>query len=296
MNATDVDHRTITVAVAQVICSADDLSQRLATTSSAIETAGGVGADLVVLPELAASGYRLRADHLGEVAEPADGSGPVLSAWCDAAKRYSIAVIGGFAENVDDGIANSAIVIDAGGEILGVYRKLHLFGAEHELLVPGDTRLPIFDVAGLRVGVLICYDLRFPEALRILALAGADLVAVPTAWVPGFDRTAPTELRIGQVDGVIVQANLSQVYVACADQVGAEADLKFLGRSLVVDPFGQVIAGPMSEDTPGMLTATVSPSEIEGARHRGAGIDPRSNRRIDVYADLLGYVAADPPR
>jgi len=277
------------VAVAQLRCPADDAEERITTTVGAIEGAKDAGADLVVLPELAAAGYRLHDVHLQASSERGDGSGPVLGAWRAVARRRSIAVVGGFAESVPGGLANSAVVIDGSGAVVTVYRKMHLFGAEQKVFRPGDTGLSVLDVGGLRLGVLICYDLRFPETVRILALQGAELIAVPTAWIPGFDRAPRTDDGIGQVDGAVVQANLSQVYLACADQFGCEGDTRFLGRSLVVDPYGEIVAGPLPEGSAGLVSALVDPTEAERARYRGPGISPRLNRRTDVYGDLLGY-------
>jgi predicted amidohydrolase len=132
--------------------------------------------------------------------------------------------------------------------------------------------------------------------MRILALRGAELIAVPTAWVAGFDRVVPEHGRIAQVDGAIVQANLNQVYVACADQVGTSGRTAFLGRSVAVGPYGDILAGPLSPTDEDLTTITVDAVEVERARHRGPGIDPLENRRTDVYDAYLGYSVADEDR
>ena len=277
------------VGITQIRCDAADDSARLDATVAAIDAAATSGAELVVLPELAACGYRLVARHLALRAEPGDGTGPVLSAWRAAARRLGVAVIGGFAEATGAAIANAAVVIGPDGAVVGTYRKLHLFGTEHAVFAPGDGGLPVFDLLGARVGVLVCYDLRFPEAARILALQGAELVAVPTAWTGGFDAALPEGPRIPHVDGVIVQANLNQVHVAVAGQVGEQDGTIFLGRSLVVDPFGEVLEGPLSPTEEAVVTVDVELDTGLRAQHRGPGISPRENRRTDVYGDLLGY-------
>jgi N-carbamoylputrescine amidase len=282
------------VAVAQIRCDADDDAGRLDATVGAIEAAAGDGADLVVLPELAACGYRVTAHHLARRAESGAGSGPVLSAWRDAARRSDVAVVGGYAEATGSAIANAVAVIDPRGDVVGSYRKLHLFGTEHSVFAPGDHGLPVFEVAGARIGVLVCYDLRFPEAARILALQGAEVLAVPTAWIAGFDVAPPEGPRTPHVDGVIVQANLNQVHVAVADQVGDHDGSTFLGRSLVVDPFGQLLEGPLSPRDEAVVTVEVDLGSVERAQHRGPGISPRENRRTDVYGALLGYVKGGP--
>ncbi len=279
------------LAVAQLRCDAHDDDGRLAALDDVVRRAAADGAGLVILPEMAACGYLLDAGHLDRHAEPGDGSGPVLTGWRDLARELGVAIIGGFAERTATGIANAAAVIDGAGAVLGTYRKLHLFGREHELFVPGDHGLPVFEIEGVKVGVLVCYDLRFPESARILALKGADVVAVPTAWVGGFDRTAVSASgSIGQVDGVLVQANLDQIFIACADQVGTEAPIEFLGRSIVVDPYGTALVGPLSPDADELAVVDIDPAVAHEAQERGRGISPRHNRRTDVYGELLGYV------
>ena len=279
------------LAVCQLRCDAGDDEGRGAALDEFVRRAAAQGAELVVLPEMAACGYLLDADHLDRHAEPGDGSGRALTRWRELARELGVSIIGGFAERTGSGIANAAVVIDRTGTILGTYRKLHLFGAEHRLFVPGDHGLPVFELGGVQVGVLICYDLRFPESARVLALQGADVVAVPTAWVGGFDKTAVASSgSIGQVDGVLVQANLDQIYLACADQVGTEGRIEFLGRSIVVDPYGNALAGPLSAEAEGIAVVDVDPAVAHEAQERGKGISPRHNRRTDVYGELLGYV------
>lgn len=286
----------IRLSLAQLAAVPLDVAANAAATSAAIERAAGEGAALVVLPELVGTGYVTDAAALAAVAEDIAAPGPILTAWSEAARRTGVCVVGGLAERSGGRLYNSAVCIDARGEIVGVYRKLHLFGREHDGFTPGDLGLPIVELAGLRVGVLVCYDLRFPEAMRILALRGAELVAVPTAWVAGFDRVVPEHGRIAQVDGAIVQANLNQVYVACADQVGSSGRTSFLGRSVAVDPYGAVLAGPLSPTDEDLVTVEVDPGQVEAARHRGPGIDPMDNRRTDVYDAYLGYSVADDRR
>jgi N-carbamoylputrescine amidase len=267
------------VALAQLRIDPLDPAATRAVTVAAITTAAAGGADLVVLPELASCGYVLAEAGLREVAEPEDGSGPVLSAWCDTAARYGVAVVGGFAELSGDALFNSAVAIGPAGDVVGVYRKLHLFAGERDVFAPGDLGLPIFRLGGASVGVLICYDLRFVEAMRILAVGGAELVAVPTAWVNGFDR------RPAHVDGVLAQANLNQVFVACAAQVGP----RFLGRSVLAGPYGDALAGPLDAADEDVHLTRIDIADARLAQDRGPGISPRANRRVDVYDSHLGY-------
>jgi N-carbamoylputrescine amidase len=285
--------RSYHLGLAQLDCSSPEVGANLANTVEAIDTAANAGASLVVLPELAASGYRLDRQTLLASAESVERPGPILRAWSERARQHHVAVVGGFAEEVNGELFNAAAVIGSDGTIVGTYQKLHLFGDESKVFAAGRRGLPIFDVGDVRLGVALCYDLRFPEVLRILALRGADVVAVPTAWVSGFDVDvpAPTE-SIGQVDGVYVQAKLNGTFVACADQVGTTAPHTFLGRSVCVDPFGRPLLGPMGANTPGTFVVEVDIDQVRAARERSPGMSPLSDRRADVYGELLGYDAS----
>ena len=280
---------TLRVGIVQCRCSHCDPVANAAMTVSRIREAASQGAQVVVLPELVSTGYDPTAEGLADLAESPDRPGPCLTAWCEVAAELNVGVVGGFVESENGRLYNSAAMIGETGEVLAVYRKLHLFGAEHQVFTPGDHGLPIVSMHGARIGIGVCYDLRFPEVLRILAVRGAEVVVVPTAWVSGFDKRPPAGGTIGQVTGALVQANLNQVFVACADQVGAVGDVGFLGRSVVADPFGNARVGPLSSDVEDLVVTELDLDEVEQVRHRGPGIDPMENRRTDVYAATLGY-------
>jgi predicted amidohydrolase len=277
------------IGIAQLACAPLDVAANVASTTAALRAAAARGARLVVLPELAATGYVLDRDALLDRAESTEAPGPVLSAWSAAARELEIVVVGGFAERDGDRLFNSVAVIGPDGRVAGTYRKLHLFGGERDVFTPGDLGLPVVEVAGLRLGVVVCYDLRFPEAVRILALRDVDLVAVPTAWIAGFDAPTPPTASIGQVDGALVQGNLNSVFLACASQVGAAEPFTFLGRSVVVDPYGRPAVGPLDAVAEDLVVVEIDTDDVRRARHRGPGISPMADRRIDVYGELLGY-------
>lgn len=283
------------VAVGQLTASVLDPAANARRGADAIGRAAAAGAKIVILPELAGSGYLTDRARLETVAERTDRPGPVLSTWQAAAREHGIAVVAGFAEAGADGaLHNSAAVWDETGRFAGVYRKLHLFDAEHDAFDRGDRGLPIFEVAGIRLGVLICYDLRFPEAMRILALRGADLIAIPAAWVQLFDPGAAREGVPGQIDAALVQANLNQVFVAVADRVGEDERVPFLGCSVVASPFGKPLLGPLGPDEEAVETVALERSALELARERSARVRPREDRRPDVYGELLGYQDGSP--
>jgi predicted amidohydrolase len=125
--------------------------------------------------------------------------------------------------------------------------------------------------------------------MRALALAGADLIVVPTAWVNGFDKALRDgDGLIGQARGAIAQANLNQVYVACASQSGKADGIQFLGSSLISNPYGQILAGPLSETGEGIAMSSFDPAVASAAQIRSDLVKPRQDRRTDVYGVRLG--------
>ncbi len=275
------------IAIAQLALHPGALDQNRERLVDAIRTAVGRGANLVVLPELASSGYRFegwREAHAA--AEPIPG--PTTEIWRAEADRAGSYIVGGICERAGGSLYNSVAVVGPAG-VLAIYRKLHLFADERLLFLPGNVGLPVVNLPFGRVGVLVCYDLRFPEALRILSLQGADLVAVPTAWAPGFDRTPPPDGVIDQVKAAAVQANLDQVFIAAASRVGADGDLPFLGSSVIVDPHGRLVYGPAAREEEVIEVVELDLAEARRAKVRHPLITPLADRRTDVYGELLGY-------
>jgi len=239
------------------------------------------GADLVVLPEMVVPGYALDPSRLLEVAEEIDGA--TVSAWLQIADSAGGYVVGGLCERDGDRLYNSAVLVGE-GRVLLHYRKLHLFGREKDALQPGDRGLPVVETRLGVLGVCVCYDLRFVETMRILALQGAVLVCVPTAWVTGFDAVRhDADGMPPQAHGAILQANLNQVFVACASQVGQPGEFDLLGGSLVADPYGRRLCGPLSGREEELAVAQLDLGAAGVAQDRGGGIQPRSDRRTDVY-------------
>jgi predicted amidohydrolase len=230
----------VNVALAQ-------LGPRLRGTEANIETMRGVvadrpEADLVVFPELYLSGYVL--DGIDELAVRPDG--PELQSIANIAKENSTALIFGAPEHVDDGVANSAFCVDERGDVAAVYRKVQLFGGdESDAFVAGDE-LVVVELCGVKVGLMICFDLEFPEVARALARAGAELLVTISANMEPF----------GNDHGVFASARaiengLPHVYV---NQVGPAGTLNFVGGSTLVSADGEVEAraGSSTEGLPGV--------------------------------------------
>lgn len=275
------------IAIAQLELQPGLLDENRERLIDAIRTAAASGANLVVLPELASSGYRLEGWREARAAsEPIPG--PTTEVWRSEAERAGCYVVGGICERAGEALYNTVAVVGPSG-VLAIYRKLHLFADERLLFEPGNVGLPVINLPFGRIGVLVCYDLRFPEALRIVSLQGADLVAVPTAWAPGFDRTPPPDGVIDQVKAAAVQANLDQVFIAAASRVGADGDLPYLGSSVVVDPHGRLVYGPAARDEEVIEVVEIDLAEARRAKVRHPLITPLADRRTDVYEANLGY-------
>jgi predicted amidohydrolase len=163
------------------------------------------------------------------LAETADGS--AAQKVSEIAREANIALLYGYPERFEEVVYNSALLLDHNGTPLANYRKTHLYGPEeHRLFQTGDYFV-IAELKGLKIGILICYDLEFPEAVRALALAGAELVAVPTALMEPYCRVAQLL--------VPARAYENQVFVAYANRCGHEADLNYCGLSCIVGPDGK---------------------------------------------------------
>jgi len=244
----------------------------------------GRGAQLVVLPELIVPGYGVDRSRLEGLAETLDG--PTPSAWAEVAASAGGYVAGGFCEVSDDRLYNSAVLVGPEGLVMH-YRKLHLFGDEKSAFAVGDVGLPVAHTPLGTIGLCICYDLRFVETVRALSLMGAELICVPTAWIPGFNsRRWDAEGYCPQARAALVQADLDQVFIACASQAGGDGG--FLGSSLLCDPYGTAVIGPLPGTEDELALATVDLDLVSRAHERQAGITPRADRRTDVYGLAIG--------
>lgn len=277
------ENAVVTVALEQIDVSVGRVEENRGTALARTRGALSAGADLVVLPELAISGYVVDRELAREIAEPLDG--PTSAAFVELAGEFERLVAYGFCERDGNNIFNTVVIVDGDGPVLH-YRKLHLFDLEKGVYTPGDLGLPVADTAFGRIGVCICYDLRFVEVLRTMSLRGAEIVLAPAAWVGGFDRTVPVAGGTRHVDSVLAQANLDQVAVVAVSQVAgaARGGPATLGGSVACDAFGELLAGPLSRTAADSATATLDLEAIRAARVRGERIRPREDRRTDVYA------------
>lgn len=230
------------------------------------------GAELLVTPEMFCTGYAIGAERIAALAEPADGL--LAQAVARIAQRHGIAVVYGYPEQNPDGRPfNAAQAIAPDGQQLMNYRKTHLFGdMDREQFSAGDTASQVFEWCGWRLGLLICYDVEFPEAVRGLTLQGADAVLVPTANMEPFD----------EVQRVLLPARAleNSLHLAYANACGAESALRYNGLSCAIGPDGRVRAEAGKGE--GLRVVALDAAALQHRR-------PHSQlpgRRTDLYGPL----------
>ena len=247
-------------------------AEALQRLDAACAQARAQGADLLVTPEMALTGYAIGAERVAALAEAADG--PLAQTVAAIAQRHGIAIVCGYPEQNPHGKPfNAALAIGPDGARLMNYRKTHLFGdLDRAQFSAGDAPSQVFEWRGWRLGLLICYDVEFPETVRLLALQGADAVLVPTANMEGFD----------EVQTILVPARACEngVYLAYANACGAEGIIRYGGLSRVCTPEGQAVSQAGRADT--LLLAVLTPDRLCQARKRSQLAD----RRPELYGPI----------
>jgi omega-amidase len=259
------------IAVAQIACAPGDLETNLRTINNFASRAKNSGAELVVFPEMIDTGYSMPAIQKHATSWN-EGAVPRLQ---EMAKQLSLAIVAGVSDRDGPRIHNGQVFIDAGGNIRAKYRKTHLVAA-----VPLDER-PVFTAGDAFVscqlgkfnfGLTICYDLRFPEVCRALAVEhGANVFLNSSAWP--FPRLE--HLRILG----LARAIENQCYLVLANRVGTDDGVTFCGTSAIIDPYGVIVAAA-SADREELIQGEISEEVIDSVRRRMAVFD---HRRQDLY-------------
>ncbi|WP_448680793.1 nitrilase family protein [Pseudomonas nicosulfuronedens] len=276
--------KPVTVACCQLAPIVGDPTHNRRAGERAIRTAALRGAQVVVLPELAQSGYVFadRAEALA-LSEPLDG--PTLQLWQRLARELGIVIVGGFCERLEgEQVANSAALVDARG-LRAVYRKAHLWDGENAIFTPGSEAPPVVETVFGMIAVMICYDLEFPEWVRLPALAGAELLCAPVNW-PWCPR--PDQERPAEVVRVQANASVNRLFIAACDRHGHERGVDWVQGSVIVDADGFPLAGP-AEAGEQILLATLDLAQARNkriSRHNHLHQD----RRPTLYGEegLLG--------
>jgi predicted amidohydrolase len=270
----------VLVAACQIPASVD--APDPAILAAAVREAAGRGARLVVLPELAACGYVFRdAAEARAAAEPT--TGPTVTLLRELSAELGCVLVAGFAELGDDGQVHNSVALTDGGGLVAVYRKVHLWGSEPDLFRAGDARPAVVDTSAGRIGLLICYDLEFPEWARLAAEAGAEILAVPVNW-PLLPRPA----GVPALETVKAQAAAGtyRVHVVVADRCGSERGVDWVGGSLVCGADGYLLAGPAT--APGSVAGpAVLVADLDPVAARDKAVGPRNHavhdRRPELY-------------
>lgn len=250
----------------------DDLAGSLALLERQAGAARRLGATLLLLPEMFLSGY-----HIGAARARRHALRPEeLRAPAAIARRQGIALAFGYPERVGDQIANAAVLIDAEGAVRLNYRKTHLYGEiDRDMFQCIGSEFPLVEFHRFRIGLLICYDIEFPEAARRLALAGADILLVPTAQMQPFEAVARHVIP--------ARAYENQLYVAYANHSGREDGLDYIGLSSICGPDGAVLACAGSGEE--LLLARCERAHLEQVR---AANPLLGDRRPELYRAVAG--------
>ena len=248
---------------------ATDAEANVQVITRLVSQAAAVGAELVILPEASMHDFGSPDLDLGAVAQPTDG--PFVTSLGRLAAEHRVSVVVGMFEESSDRRRpfNTLVVLGQQGELLATYRKAHLYDSfgyrESDRLLAAEPQPSVVTFDGLTIGLMTCYDLRFPEFARLLVDAGADVLAVPAAWVRGplKEDHWVTLLRARAIENT--------AYVVGAAQTGSH----YCGRSMLIDPMGVVVAALGDEE--GVATGDVRAKRVADVRERNPSL---ANRRL----------------
>jgi predicted amidohydrolase len=261
----------VKIAAAQIDCSLGDVDANIRKIRDFSERAKEAGAELIVFPEMADTGYSMPVIQACAT-RWSEGAVPELQ---KIAKSLSMAIISGVAEREGGSIYNSQVFIDANGKVIGSYRKTHLFTGvpigEDKCFSPGNE-LKSFPFGGLRLGLSICYDLRFPEVYRLLSIAEqVNVFILSSAWP--FPRVEHFRVL------ATARAIENQSYMIVSNRVGTDDGVTCCGSSAIIDPYGVTLASA-STDREELVLAEVSKETISAVRNKMAVF---AQRRPDLY-------------
>ena len=277
--------RVVRVACIQMEPKIGAVDDNVVVSIERIKEAAEAGAQLIVLPELCNTGYVFNdRDEAMELAEPVP-SGRTCEAWSAISARLGVHVVAGINERDGDDLFNSAVVVGPSG-YLATYRKTHLWDKEKLIFKPGNLGFPIVDTAVGKIGTFICYDTWFSESYRLCAVQGADIICLPTNWVPIPGQDPSREAMANIL--CMASAHTNGVFVAAADRVGEERGQPFIGQSLIVNHTGWPIGGPASYEMEEIIFADCNLDDAR--RHRVWNDHNRvlHDRRTDIYGETLG--------
>ncbi|MQT44110.1 hydratase [Pseudomonas sp. FSL R10-1350] len=246
------------------------------------------GANLIVLPELANTGYLFGTRQEAFLHAELIPEGPSMQAWLDFARKHQVYLAAGLAERDGVQLFDSAVLVGPGG-FIGKYRKAHLWNREKLWFTPGNLGFPVFDTPIGRIGLLICWDIWFPEVPRLLSLQGADIICSLNNWIwtppPLFDDSGKCMASYL----TMTAAHANNVFIAAANRIGEEQGERYLGCSLITGTNGWPIGKVASADEQTILYADIDLTSARSAPIWNSLNDLHRDRRVDVYDAMLGY-------
>lgn len=282
------DSRKVSVALVQMTCT-DSKEQNVEKALSRIADAADRGANVICLQELFHNKYPCQSEDHERFTEAESIPGPTSALLAEAARNHEAVIIGSLFERRTQGLYhNTAVVFDADGSQLGKYRKMHIpddpLYYEKFYFTPGDLGFRSFQSRYGRIGVCVCWDQWFPEAARLTALTGAEILLYPTAigWLSEEKEVYGASQHSAWETTMRSHAISNGVFVAASNRVGNEGDLQFWGASFVADPYGQVVARA-SHEAEETLIVECDLSSIDTARTHWPFL---RDRRVDAYGDL----------
>jgi N-carbamoylputrescine amidase len=279
------DEASVKIACVQMEPVVGKKDENVKRSLDLVQKAAAQGARLIVLPELCNSGYVFESREEAFALAEEIPQGPTCKAWVDIAHRHGLHIVAGISERDGNALYNAAAVIGPSGYI-GTFRKVHLWGAENLFFEPGNLGFPVFKTPLGRIGTFICYDGWFPESYRLCALQGADIVCIPTNWVPIPGQDAKREAMANIL--CMAAAHTNSIFVAAADRVGVERGQPFIGQSVIVSYTGWPIGGPASREREEIIYAEANLADARRKRNWNEYNQVLRDRRIDVYDEMLG--------
>jgi predicted amidohydrolase len=272
----------------------ENKDKNVEATLRQIDEAAANGARLIVLPELASTGYSFDTREEAFAHAESVPDGPTCTAWIEAARKHDAYIVAGIAESDGVRLYDTAVLLGPEG-FIGKYRKTHLWNREKLIFTPGDS-YPVFDTRIGRIGLLACWDIWFPEVARILATQGADVICSVNNWVwtppPLFDEAGNCMASYLTVTA----SHVNCIPIVAADRVGEERGGKFLGCSLITGTNGWPQAGIADAEAEDIIYANLDIVASRSSVVWSTLNDLPRDRRTDLYDVLLGYDGTPLPR
>jgi len=275
---------TVTVACCQLTPKLGDIAYNKGLAEQAIREAAAQGANIIVLPELIQSGYVFNnqdeARHLAQTPEQTP------SEWARLAKQLNVVIVAGFCELGKNSQLHISAALATNQGDLTIYRKAHLWNAEKRIFTEGSEPPPVVDTAFGKIALMICYDQEFPEWVRLAALAGADLIAMPVNWP---DSARPMGERPMEIVRVQANAAVNRVFIAACDRAGTERGVDWVGGSVIVDTDGYPLTPLLRNKTQAIEGIIYADIEINQAQQKAISElnNVHSDRRPELYSAIL---------